>query len=201
MKWINCQTCLSWLKLHDEDVHDLRSIENEFPAIAFNDSLKSSETLSFKPTTILLSHLSIKEGKYSDILSTMSTADIDAVVNAIETIGKKFQDEINKVAGTQLRSSPMMSNFSPLVSPSITISVPHKLNSIDVAATFRVPLTIVGDLHKLLMILKLFDSRASLERAGDGPMFETRKSQIISRKRRWITILLKEEVDLTSDMG
>ncbi|GJU00241.1 hypothetical protein Tco_1110579 [Tanacetum coccineum] len=35
---------------YDEDVHDLRSIENEFPAIAFNDSLKSGETLSCEPT-------------------------------------------------------------------------------------------------------------------------------------------------------
>nr|GEV40698.1 hypothetical protein [Tanacetum cinerariifolium] len=34
---------------------------------------------------------SIKEGKYADILSTMSTADIDAAVNAIETIRKKFE--------------------------------------------------------------------------------------------------------------
>ncbi|GJT41315.1 hypothetical protein Tco_0941180 [Tanacetum coccineum] len=35
---------------YDEDIHDLRSIENEFPAIAFNDSLNSSETLSCEPT-------------------------------------------------------------------------------------------------------------------------------------------------------
>nr|GFC60070.1 zinc knuckle CX2CX4HX4C [Tanacetum cinerariifolium] len=34
---------------------------------------------------------SIKEGKYADILSTMSTADIDAAVNAIESTGMKFQ--------------------------------------------------------------------------------------------------------------
>ncbi|GJW33666.1 putative reverse transcriptase domain-containing protein [Tanacetum coccineum] len=34
----------------DEDVHDLRSVENEFPAIAFNDSLASGETQSCKPT-------------------------------------------------------------------------------------------------------------------------------------------------------
>ncbi|GKF37691.1 hypothetical protein Tco_0114449, partial [Tanacetum coccineum] len=40
--------------------------------------------------------MSIKEGKYADILSIMSSADIDAVVNVIETIGKKFQDEVNK---------------------------------------------------------------------------------------------------------
>ncbi|GKG52663.1 hypothetical protein Tco_0549775, partial [Tanacetum coccineum] len=80
----------------------------------------------------------------------MSPADINAVVNAIETIGNKFQDEVNKAAGTQLRISPMMSNFSPLVSLSTTISVPRELNSIDVATTFGVPLTNVGDLHKLI---------------------------------------------------
>nr|GEV10693.1 hypothetical protein [Tanacetum cinerariifolium] len=35
---------------YDEDVHDLRSVENKFPAIAFNDSLTSGETLSREPT-------------------------------------------------------------------------------------------------------------------------------------------------------
>ncbi|GKD71294.1 hypothetical protein Tco_1325384 [Tanacetum coccineum] len=35
---------------YDEDVHDLRSIENEFPAIVFNDSLKSGGALSREPT-------------------------------------------------------------------------------------------------------------------------------------------------------
>nr|GEU52471.1 hypothetical protein [Tanacetum cinerariifolium] len=40
--------------------------------------------------------MSIKEGKYADILSTMSSADIDAAVNTFESIGKKFQDEVNK---------------------------------------------------------------------------------------------------------
>ncbi|GJR19365.1 hypothetical protein Tco_0967892 [Tanacetum coccineum] len=86
--------------------------------------------------------MSIKEGKYADILSTMSTTGIDAVVNAIETIRKKFQDEVNKAAGMQLRSSPLMSNHSLLVSPSTIISVLCELNCIDVTATF-------GDLHKL----------------------------------------------------
>ncbi|GKB77159.1 retrovirus-related pol polyprotein from transposon TNT 1-94, partial [Tanacetum coccineum] len=33
----------------DEDVHDLRSVETEFPAIAFNDEI-STETLSYEPT-------------------------------------------------------------------------------------------------------------------------------------------------------
>ncbi|GJX24985.1 hypothetical protein Tco_0231281 [Tanacetum coccineum] len=35
---------------YDEDVHDLRSIETEFPAIVFNDNFKSNETLFCKPT-------------------------------------------------------------------------------------------------------------------------------------------------------
>ncbi|GJX88582.1 hypothetical protein Tco_0340596 [Tanacetum coccineum] len=84
--------------------------------------------------------MSIKEGKYADILSTMSSADIDAAVNVIETIRKKFQDEVNKAGGTQLSSSPKVST-SPLVSPSTTINVPRELNSIDVAVTFGVSLT------------------------------------------------------------
>ncbi|GKA00431.1 hypothetical protein Tco_0672981, partial [Tanacetum coccineum] len=34
---------------YDEDIHDLRSVEDEFPAIAFNDGV-SSKTLSCEPT-------------------------------------------------------------------------------------------------------------------------------------------------------
>ncbi|GJX09346.1 hypothetical protein Tco_0199205 [Tanacetum coccineum] len=34
---------------YDEDIHDLRSVETEFPAIAFNDGI-SSKTLSCEPT-------------------------------------------------------------------------------------------------------------------------------------------------------
>ncbi|GKC83068.1 hypothetical protein Tco_1138785, partial [Tanacetum coccineum] len=35
---------------YDEDVHDLRSVETEFPAIAFNDHISSENTLSCEPT-------------------------------------------------------------------------------------------------------------------------------------------------------
>ncbi|GJZ39585.1 hypothetical protein Tco_0586148 [Tanacetum coccineum] len=34
----------------NEDVHDLGSVENEFPAIVFNDTLTSEATLSCEPT-------------------------------------------------------------------------------------------------------------------------------------------------------
>ncbi|GJX54261.1 hypothetical protein Tco_0282630 [Tanacetum coccineum] len=36
--------------LYDEDVHDLRSVETEFPDIVFNDELSSEKTLSCEPT-------------------------------------------------------------------------------------------------------------------------------------------------------
>ncbi|GJZ46534.1 putative reverse transcriptase domain-containing protein [Tanacetum coccineum] len=49
-KVFNWETAKYGKTWYDEDVHDLRSIENEFPAIAFNDSLKSGETLSCEPT-------------------------------------------------------------------------------------------------------------------------------------------------------
>nr|GEX30000.1 hypothetical protein [Tanacetum cinerariifolium] len=35
---------------YDKDVHDLKSIETEFPAIVFNDNLTSDKTLSCEPT-------------------------------------------------------------------------------------------------------------------------------------------------------
>ncbi|GJS83487.1 hypothetical protein Tco_0750028 [Tanacetum coccineum] len=35
---------------YDEDVHDLRSVETEFPAIVFNNNVTSNETISCEPT-------------------------------------------------------------------------------------------------------------------------------------------------------
>ncbi|GJY36810.1 putative reverse transcriptase domain-containing protein [Tanacetum coccineum] len=40
---------------YDEDVHELRSVETEFPAIVFNDNLTVNETLSCEPTGKLVS--------------------------------------------------------------------------------------------------------------------------------------------------
>ncbi|GKE41661.1 hypothetical protein Tco_1468945, partial [Tanacetum coccineum] len=46
--------------------------------------------------------------------------------------------------------SPKVSNSSHLVSPTATINMPRELYNVDVAATFGVPLTTVGDLHLLI---------------------------------------------------
>ncbi|GJS13516.1 hypothetical protein Tco_0407988 [Tanacetum coccineum] len=40
----------------NEDVHDLRSVETEFPAIVFNDTLTSEASLSCEPTVISLNN-------------------------------------------------------------------------------------------------------------------------------------------------
>ncbi|GKA47374.1 hypothetical protein Tco_0740257 [Tanacetum coccineum] len=95
-------------------------------------------------SSILVEIYNIKEGKYADILSTMSSADIDAAVNVIETIGKKFQDEVNKAGGT-----------------------------IDVAATFGVPLTTVGDLHKLINDIEAGKHEELLSRMTNDDRMET----------------------------
>ncbi|GJY31640.1 hypothetical protein Tco_0415135 [Tanacetum coccineum] len=46
----NCETAKYGKIWYDEDIHDLRSIETEFPAIAFNDEVSSEKTLSCEPT-------------------------------------------------------------------------------------------------------------------------------------------------------
>ncbi|GJR77489.1 gag/pol polyprotein [Tanacetum coccineum] len=63
--------------------------------------------------------------------------------------GTTFGDGAARV-GVQLRITPMVSTSSPLVSSSSIINVPRELYSIDVAATFGVPLTTVDDLQKLI---------------------------------------------------
>ncbi|GJV15309.1 hypothetical protein Tco_1360632 [Tanacetum coccineum] len=49
-KVFNCETAKYGKIWYDEDVHDLRSVKTEFPAIVFNDNLSSNETLSCEPT-------------------------------------------------------------------------------------------------------------------------------------------------------
>ncbi|GKA77688.1 hypothetical protein Tco_0784225 [Tanacetum coccineum] len=41
---------------YDDDIHDLRSVETEFPAIVFNDELTSEKALSCEPTVSSLNN-------------------------------------------------------------------------------------------------------------------------------------------------
>ncbi|GJR43434.1 hypothetical protein Tco_1311537 [Tanacetum coccineum] len=55
-KVFNWETAKYGKILYDEDVHDLRSIETKFPAIAFNDQISSEKTLSSEPTVSSLNN-------------------------------------------------------------------------------------------------------------------------------------------------
>ncbi|GJT12429.1 hypothetical protein Tco_0859471 [Tanacetum coccineum] len=57
-------------------------------------------------------------------------------------------------SGAKCDGSPKVCNSSPLVSPTATINMPRGLYNIDVAATFRVPLTTVVDLRMLIKCIK-----------------------------------------------
>ncbi|GJR51227.1 hypothetical protein Tco_1401748 [Tanacetum coccineum] len=51
---------------YEDDIDDLKSVETEFPAIVFNDNLKSEETLSCEPTNEFLAIV------YNDALTSKS---------------------------------------------------------------------------------------------------------------------------------
>nr|GFA45492.1 hypothetical protein [Tanacetum cinerariifolium] len=67
-KVFNWETARYGKICYDEDVHDLRFIETEFPAIVFHDSLTSNETLSYEPT---VSSLNDNEIDFRISFSTM----------------------------------------------------------------------------------------------------------------------------------
>ncbi|GKD87985.1 hypothetical protein Tco_1359139, partial [Tanacetum coccineum] len=49
-KVYNRETAMYGKIWYDEDVHDLRYVETEFPAIIYNDAFTSEVTLSYEPT-------------------------------------------------------------------------------------------------------------------------------------------------------
>ncbi|GJR12210.1 hypothetical protein Tco_0794862 [Tanacetum coccineum] len=57
---------------YDDDVHDLRSVETEFPAIVFNDTLTSEVALSCKPTIIYVDDLKTDSENDNDKVNTPS---------------------------------------------------------------------------------------------------------------------------------
>nr|GEV32763.1 hypothetical protein [Tanacetum cinerariifolium] len=113
---------------------------------------------------------------------------------------------LNPKTGVTFAGSPKVSNSSPLVSPSTTINVSRELYSIDVVATFGVPLTTVGDLHKLINDLKAgkhyellsemtnndcMETLDALEVVLEGGPWLIRKSLIILKKWSMGTRLLR----------
>ncbi|GKC09917.1 hypothetical protein Tco_1001527, partial [Tanacetum coccineum] len=72
---------------YDEDVHDLGSVETEFPAIVFNDTLTSEATLSCEPTVSSLNdnkidfRISFDESDDEDYTGDLSVKPLPDVIN------------------------------------------------------------------------------------------------------------------------
>ncbi|GKC70958.1 hypothetical protein Tco_1116841 [Tanacetum coccineum] len=89
---------------YDEDVHDLRSVETEFPAIVFNDNLTSNETLSCEPTVSSLNNnendfrISFDESDDEDYTVTYDKNSFSykiISVNDLKTDSENDNDKVN----------------------------------------------------------------------------------------------------------
>ncbi|GJZ85525.1 hypothetical protein Tco_0650864 [Tanacetum coccineum] len=89
---------------YDEDVHDIRSVETEFPAIVFNDNLTSNETLSCEPTISSLNdeidfRISIDESDdddYTVVFDKNSFSYIIFSTNDLKTDSENDNEKVNK---------------------------------------------------------------------------------------------------------
>nr|GEX32479.1 hypothetical protein [Tanacetum cinerariifolium] len=141
--------------------------------------------------------MSIKEWKYADILSTMSSADIDAAVNMIVTIRKKFQStSYDGATSASAKEQPKVkSNFHTLVADPIfdgvNVSIPRKVvKKEQLGETWAEK---DYDEFQRLLFFK-FNSWASLEAVLEGSPWLIQKSPIILKKWSMDTRLLKEEL-------
>ncbi|GKF70627.1 hypothetical protein Tco_0203684, partial [Tanacetum coccineum] len=88
---------------YDEDIHDLRSVETEFPAIVFNDNLTSNETHFCEPTVSSLNdeidyRISFNESDdedYTVVYDKNSFSYKIISVNNLKTDSKNDNDKVN----------------------------------------------------------------------------------------------------------
>ncbi|GJX01568.1 hypothetical protein Tco_0185481 [Tanacetum coccineum] len=89
---------------YDDDVHDLRSMETEFPAIVFNDKLTSEEALSCEPTVSPLNdneidfRISFDESDDEDYTMIFDKNPFSykiIYVDNLKTISKNNNDKVN----------------------------------------------------------------------------------------------------------
>ncbi|GJY74477.1 hypothetical protein Tco_0478908 [Tanacetum coccineum] len=95
---------------YDEDVHDLKSVETEFPVIVFNDTLTSEATLSCEPTVSSLNdneinfRISFDESKDEDYTDNDDDK-IDIEHSSGDLSVKPLPDAINTDVGAYAHGS------------------------------------------------------------------------------------------------
>ncbi|GJW48075.1 hypothetical protein Tco_0079721 [Tanacetum coccineum] len=102
-KVYNWETAMYGKIWYDEDVLDLRSVETEFPAIAFNDSLTSGETPSCEPTVSSLndeinfriSFVDFNDEDYTVVFNKNSFSYKIIYVNNLKTDSENDNEKVN----------------------------------------------------------------------------------------------------------
>nr|GEX10946.1 zinc knuckle CX2CX4HX4C [Tanacetum cinerariifolium] len=176
------------LRLDDAEYIEYLPNEEIFPELARMGFEKPSTKLTFYKAFFsskwkflihtILQCISAKRTSWNEFSSSMASAIICLssgrkfnFSKVMEKHGLSKREGLGEVPATRVNlvefgvmgdGSPKVSNISPLVSPSTTINMPRGLYSIDVAATFEVPLTTIGDLHKLINDIKAGKHEAGL---------------------------------------
>ncbi|GKC83166.1 hypothetical protein Tco_1138883 [Tanacetum coccineum] len=97
---------------YDEDVHDLRSVETEFPGIVYNDALTSELALSCEPTIFNVDDLKLDIGNGDDkidIKQSSGDLPIEPLPNVINIDVGAYAQGSNKL----LETSHDTSNMTP----------------------------------------------------------------------------------------
>ncbi|GJY10917.1 hypothetical protein Tco_0379102 [Tanacetum coccineum] len=100
----------------NEDVHDLRSVETEFPAIVFNDTLTSEATLSCEPT---VSSLNDNEIDFRISFDESDDEDYTPTVSCFDDLDffKDFENEFPAIVYNDALTSKSDFLTEPTVSP------------------------------------------------------------------------------------
>ncbi|GJV16796.1 hypothetical protein Tco_1362119 [Tanacetum coccineum] len=108
---------------YDEDIHNLRSVEIEFPAIVFDDAFTSEVTHSCEPTVSPLNEnkidfrISFDESDDEDYTPTVSYFDdLDFF--------KDFENEFTVIVYNDTLTSKLDSSTAPVV-------IPHRIDEFD----------------------------------------------------------------------
>ncbi|GKB26854.1 hypothetical protein Tco_0866255 [Tanacetum coccineum] len=101
---------------YDDDAHDLRSVETEFPAIVFNDELSSEKTLSCEPT---VSSLNNNEINFRVSFDESDDEDYTPKVGYFDDLDffKDFKKEFSAIVYSDALTSKLDSLTKPIVSP------------------------------------------------------------------------------------
>ncbi|GJT30201.1 hypothetical protein Tco_0910476 [Tanacetum coccineum] len=119
-KVYNWETAMYGKIWDNEDVHDLGSVETEFPAIAFNDTLTSEATLSCEPTVSSLNdeidfRISFDESDDEDCTVIFDKNSFSYKIIYVNNLKKDSENDNDKVNMPSLPSpEPTVSCFDDL---------------------------------------------------------------------------------------